>query len=67
MKLIVINDLFDKGGKTVVLREIEQILIKHQLMKKTQLKHYRNLVAKDLIKFLNDLNQELSHERITVI
>ncbi len=67
MKLIVINDLFDKGGKTVFLREIEQILIKHQLMKKTQVKHYRNVVAKDLIKFLNDLNQELSHERITVI
>ncbi len=67
MKLIVINDLFDKSGKTVFLREFEQILIKHQLMKKTQLKHYRNVVAKDLIKFLNDLNQELSHERITVI
>ncbi len=67
MKLIVINDLFDKNGKTVFLREIEQILIKHQLMKKTQVKHYRNVVAKDLIKFLNDLNQELSHERITVI
>ncbi len=67
MKLIVINDLFDKSGKTVFLREIEQILIKHQLMKKTQVKHYRNVVAKDLIKFLNDLNQELSHERITVI
>ncbi len=67
MKLIVINDLFDKSGKTVFLREIEQILMKHQLMKKTQLKHYRNAVAKDLIKFLNDLNQELSHERITVI